>query len=74
MAKNGLEFQATILEAFPNASFKVEFMHGETKAQALCTISGKIRLHQIKIIPGDRVLIDISEYDLTKGRIIRRLV
>ena len=85
MASSGLKFEADILDSFPNATFKVKYYHPEIDrttrketgnmltGEALCGISGKIRLNQIKICPGDRVLIELGESDLTKGRIVRRL-
>lgn len=70
MAKEELiEFQGTILEAHPNAYFKVELENGHT---ALCHASGKIRKHHIRILPGDRVTVELTPYDLTRGRITFR--
>lgn len=63
------EMQAVVLETLPNANFKVEL---ENKRQILAHISGKMRKNFIRILPGDRVLVEISPYDLTKGRIIFR--
>ena len=56
-----------VTEQLPNAMFKVEL---EGKRQIMAHISGKMRMHYIKIIPGDRVSIELSPYDLTKGRIV----
>ncbi|HLP60020.1 MAG TPA: translation initiation factor IF-1 [Candidatus Deferrimicrobium sp.] len=64
-----LEMKAVVLETLPNATFKVEL---ENKHQILAHISGKMRKNFIRILPGDRVLIEISPYDLTKGRITFR--
>ncbi len=58
-----------VTEQLPNAMFKVEL---EGKRQIMAHISGKMRMHYIKIIPGDRVSIELSPYDLTKGRIVYR--
>ena len=58
------------MEALPNAMFRVELAN---QHQVLAHISGKIRLHYIKILPGDKVLIDLSPYDLGRGRITYRL-
>ena len=70
MAKEDLiEAEGIILETLPNAMFKVELDNGH---RLLAHISGKIRMHYIKIIPGDRVKLELSPYDLTRGRIIRR--
>lgn len=63
------EMQAVVLETLPNANFKVEL---DNKRQVLAHISGKMRKNFIRILPGDRVLVEISPYDLTKGRIIFR--
>ena len=71
MAKEDvLELEGTVVEALPNAMFQVEF---ENAHRILAHISGKMRMNYIKIVPGDRVLVDISVYDTTKGRITRRL-
>ena len=60
----------TILEALSNSTFKVELENGK---EIICFLSGKMRMHYIKVIPGDKVGIEISPYDLTKGRIYSRL-
>ena len=70
MDKDKLIFEGTVTEALPNATFHVEL---ENDQVILAHVSGKIRLHYIKILPGDRVQVEMSPYDLTKGRIIRRL-
>ncbi len=71
MAKEDcMEFEGVVLENLPNATFKVKLPNDMV---ILAHISGKMRLHYIKIIPGDRVLLEVSVYDPTKGRIIRRL-
>lgn len=67
--KETLEVEGTVLEALPNAMFRVELANGH---RVLAHISGKIRLHFIRILPGDRVLVDLSPYDLTRGRITYR--
>lgn len=64
-----IEAEGTVLEALPNANFKVELSNGHV---ILAYISGKLRMHYIKILPGDNVKIEMSPYDLTKGRIIWR--
>lgn len=64
-----IEMQGTIEEALPNAMFKVRLDNGHL---ILAYVSGKMRMHFIKILPGDKVLVEISPYDLTKGRIIYR--
>lgn len=71
MAKKegALELEGTVVEALPNAMFRVEL---ESKKQVLAHISGKMRMNYIKIIPGDKVTLEMSPYDLTKGRIVYR--
>jgi len=64
-----IEAEGTILEALPNAMFRVELENGH---RVLAHISGKMRMHYIKILPGDKVKVEISPYDLTRGRIIFR--
>ena len=64
-----LEVEGTVLEALPNAMFKVELENGH---RVLSHISGKLRMNFIKILPGDKVTMELSPYDLTKGRIIWR--
>jgi len=70
MAKEqGITVEGTVVEALPNTTFRVEL---ENKHRVLAHVSGKMRMHFIKILPGDRVTIELSPYDLTKGRIIYR--
>ncbi|MCI7758781.1 MAG: translation initiation factor IF-1 [[Eubacterium] saphenum] len=64
-----LEVEGTILEALPNAQFKVELSNGHV---ILAHISGKLRMNYIRILPGDKVTVEMSPYDLTKGRITWR--
>ncbi len=64
-----IRFDGIVLEQLPNAMFKVEL---ESKKQVLAHISGKMRMNYIKIIPGDKVTLEMSPYDLTKGRIVYR--
>lgn len=64
-----LELEGTVVETLPNAMFKVELENGH---QILAHISGKLRMNFIKILPGDRVTIEMSPYDLTRGRITWR--
>lgn len=70
MAKEVIEVKGTVIEALPNAMFRVDLESGQ---EILCHISGKMRIHYIKILPGDTVLVEMTPYDLTKGRITRRL-
>lgn len=69
MSKDVVEVQGTVLEALPNAMFQVELENGHT---VLAHISGKIRMNFIKILPGDRVTVELSPYDLSRGRITYR--
>lgn len=64
-------FEATVIEALPNAMFKVR-LPNEQETEILAYISGKMRKHYIRILPGDRVTVELSPYDLTKARIIYR--
>ena len=64
-----LELEGTVVEALPNAMFRVELENGH---RVLATISGKMRQHYIRILPQDRVVIELSPYDLTRGRIVYR--
>lgn len=67
--KEGIEVEGTVTQPLPNAMFKVELANGH---EVLAHISGKIRKNFIKILPGDRVLVELSPYDLTRGRITYR--
>ena len=64
-----IEVEGKVLEKLPNATFQVQLENGHT---ILAHISGKLRMNFIRIIPGDKVLIEMSPYDLTKGRIVWR--
>lgn len=64
-----LELEGTVLEALPNAMFQVELDNGH---QILAHISGKLRMNFIRILPGDKVTVELSPYDLTRGRITWR--
>ncbi|HUT57991.1 MAG TPA: translation initiation factor IF-1 [Phycisphaerae bacterium] len=67
-----IEVEATVKASLPNAMFRLEVMMGENKHEILGHISGKMRRNYIRITPGDRVLVQLSPYDLTKGRIVFR--
>ena len=67
--EEGIEVEGTGMEAFPNAKFKVEMENGH---EVLAHVSGKIRRHFIRILPGDKVTVELSPYDLTRGRITYR--
>ena len=70
MAKqSAIEQDGTIIESLSNAMFRVELENG---VQIIAHISGKMRMHYIKILPGDKVKVEMSPYDLTKGRIVFR--
>ena len=65
-----IEFEGTVIEALPNAMFRVEIENGH---RILAYVSGKMRTHFIRILPGDKVKVELSPYDLTRGRITYRL-
>ena len=67
--KENIEVEGTVVEPLPNATFRVELENGH---KMLAHISGKMRMNFIRILPGDKVTIEMSPYDLTKGRIIYR--
>jgi translation initiation factor IF-1 len=67
--EESIEVQGTIVETLPNAMFRVELENGKV---ILAYVSGKMRMHFIKILPGDKVTVELSPYDLTKGRITYR--
>ena len=68
--EDAIEVEAVVSETLPNAMFRVELENGHL---VLAHISGKMRKHFIRILPGDRVLVELSPYDLNRGRIIYRL-
>jgi len=67
--KDAIEVEGTVIEPLPNAMFRVELANGH---QVLAHASGKMRLHFIRILRGDRVLVELSPYDLSRGRITYR--
>lgn len=67
--EDAIELEGTVKEPLPNAMFKVALENGHS---VLCNISGKIRMNYIRILPGDRVVVELSPYDLTRGRITYR--
>ncbi|WP_319588147.1 translation initiation factor IF-1 [uncultured Desulfobulbus sp.] len=67
--EEAIEVEGTIVEPLPNAMFQVELDNGH---KVLAHISGKMRMHYIKILPGDRVTVELSPYDLTRGRVTFR--
>ena len=70
MGKDAIEMYGVVKECFPNTTFRVECSNGH---ELLAYLAGKMRRFYIRVLPGDHVLVEISPYDLTKGRIIRRL-
>lgn len=67
--QDNIEIEGTVVEALPNAAFKVQLENGKV---ILAHISGKLRMNYIRILPGDKVTVELSPYDLTKGRITWR--
>ena len=67
--KEAIEVEGTVTESMPNAVFRVELANGH---RVLAHISGKMRQHFIRVLPGDRVLVELSPYDLTRGRVTFR--
>lgn len=68
--EKNIPYEGTVIDALSNANFKVQLDNG---IEIICHLSGKMRMNYIKVIPGDRVGIEMSPYDLTKGRIYKRL-
>jgi translation initiation factor IF-1 len=68
--EEAIRVEGKVIEALPNTMFRVELPNGH---RVLAHISGKMRMHYIKILPGDRVTVELSPYDLSRGRIIYRL-
>ncbi len=68
--QNAIEVEGVVTEPLPNVMFKVQLADGQG---VLAHVSGKLRLHFTKILPGDRVLVELSPYDLTRGRITHRI-
>ncbi len=67
--KDTIRLQAKVIDALPNAMFKVELENGH---KVLAHVSGKMRMHYIRILPGDTVMVEMSPYDLNRGRIVLR--
>jgi len=68
--EDAIEVEGTVVEPLPNAMFRVELPNGHG---VLAHISGKMRMHYIKILPGDKVILELSPYDLSRGRIVYRV-
>jgi translation initiation factor IF-1 len=67
--KDAIRLEAKVIDALPNAMFKIELENGH---QVLAHVSGKMRMHFIRILPGDKVTVEMSPYDLSRGRIVLR--
>jgi translation initiation factor IF-1 len=67
--EEGIQVEGTVIEPLPNAMFRVELENGH---KVLAHISGKMRMHFIRILPGDKVTVELSPYDLNRGRIVYR--
>jgi translation initiation factor IF-1 len=67
--KDAIRLEAKVIDALPNAMFRIELENGH---QIIAHVSGKMRMHFIRILPGDSVTVEMSPYDLTKGRIVLR--
>jgi translation initiation factor IF-1 len=70
MGKDAIEMMGVVKECFPNTTFKIECDNGH---ELIAYLAGKMRRYYIKVLPGDNVLVEISPYDLSKGRIVKRL-
>jgi len=71
--ETGIEVEGTVVENLPNARFRVKVvLEGAEQMEVLAHVSGKMRMNYIRILPGDRVKVELSPYDLTKGRIVYR--
>ena len=68
--KNTIELEGKVVESLPNAVFRVQIESGQI---ILAHIAGKLRVNKIRVLPGDRVIVEVTPYDLTRGRVIRRL-
>ena len=68
--EDAIEVEGKVIEALPNAMFRVELDNGH---KVLAHVAGKLRMHFIRILPGDRVKVELSPYDLTRGRIVYRI-
>ncbi len=67
--KDAIRLEAKVIDALPNAMFKIELENGH---QIIAHVSGKMRMHFIRILPGDKVTVEMSPYDLSRGRIVLR--
>lgn len=69
---DAIVLEGTVTESLPNATFRVEVENGQQTMKVLAHISGKMRMHYIRILPGDRVQVELTPYDLSRGRITYR--
>lgn len=67
---NSLKFEGQVIEALPNANFKIVLENGN---EVLAHLAGRLRMHKIRVLMGDRVIVELSPYDEKRGRIVRRL-
>jgi translation initiation factor IF-1 len=65
-----IDLDGTVVEALPGTLFRIKCSTGH---EVICTLSGRMRIHRIRLLPGDRILLAVSPYDLTRGRVTRRL-
>lgn len=75
MSKDVIELEGVVEEAFPNATFRVRVtteQFKDKKLELLCTLAGRMRIHRVRILPGDKVKLEMTPYDLEKGRITYR--
>lgn len=70
--QDAIKVEGIVKEALPNAVFRVEIEAGEKTHEVLAHVSGKMRMHFIRILPGDKVTVEISPYDMSRGRIVLR--
>ncbi len=68
--QGSIELTGTVIEALPGTTFRIQL---PDESVVICTLAGKMRIHFVKILPGDKVQIEVSPYDMTRGRITRRL-
>ena len=73
MSKDVIELIGVVEETFPNATFRVKIISPQAKDhELLCHLAGRMRVHRVRILPGDKVRVEMTPYDLTKGRIVYR--
>ncbi len=73
MSKDVIELVGVVEESYPNATFRIRVTSEQAEGhQLLCTLAGRMRMHRVRILPGDRVKVEMTPYDLEKGRIVYR--